>query len=96
MNALTQPMQKHLQGYDQFEITLDGVLPVMCLMSYVPAFNGGRDEPSHGASASCEYLILDGRDVTEYIKPSVLKHIESQYLEAIKTARTERKLGDAA
>lgn len=88
-----QDLQQHLQGYEQFTTTCEGI-ELECLMDYLPA--GEYDEQPYPASASCEYVILDGRDITLLLSEDMLEELAKKYLKQLdqnaENAKTERRI----
>jgi len=87
------PTQKHLQDFTPFHVSVEGI-ELDCLIEYMPA--GVYDEQPYEASASCEYVILDGRDITAILSEALLTELANRYMsdlnEQASNARTERRI----
>ncbi len=88
-------MQKHFEQYEQFTTCLDGI-EIQCFLSYEPGSTGWADECAYPESASVEYVLLNGTDIQEWMKPNVLEVISARYLaqrnNEIEDARTEKRI----
>ncbi len=72
-------IQKHLEQYEHFTTTIDGI-ELLCLIEYYPAEGDGFNEPRYGEGCSLQYCILNGIDIYPLLGEGVIDQIEKKYM----------------
>lgn len=76
-------MQDHLKDYIQFKTTLEGIELLGLIEEY---------DKEGVLAVSCQYVLCDGRDITEIVKDNVVRMIEAAYLGDAKDIAEQARL----
>ncbi len=79
-------MHNYLEGTESFITCVDGI-EYQSDIRYIPAVNGGRDEPSYSEAAELERVMFQGFDLTDHLHDGVKQIIVDRFLEKVRDER---------